>query len=285
MQTGQPFVPSEELASQIQFTMYEHRDTGEHVFTVHQGGLTEEQMRLILAENGGQINDRHLAQSDRTDAWREYVAGTCVGVGGRHINSVTPCSLSSVPLIVGYVGGTGERNTRKAFLYSATFAAGTAITFVTLGIVATSMGRLMGTSSPIWYAVLGVLMVLMALQTWEIFNFIPSVNLISKNKRRGFFGAFLAGILGGIFSSPCSTPVLIALLAIVAGEGNLLWGILLMLLYSVGHSALVIVAGTSIGFVQKINASGNYKTVASVSKIIMGALILLIGFYMFWLAF
>ena len=147
------------------------------------------------------------------------------------------------------------------------------------------MGRLMGTSSPIWYAVLGVLMVLMALQTWEIFNFIPSVNLISKNKRRGFFGAFLAGILGGIFSSPCSTPVLIALLAIVAGEGNLLWGILLMLLYSVGHSALVIVAGTSIGFVQKINASGNYKTVASVSEIIMGALILLIGFYMFWLAF
>ena len=49
---GTPFVPSEELASQIQFTMYGHRDTGEHVFTVHQGGLTEEQMRLILAEMG-----------------------------------------------------------------------------------------------------------------------------------------------------------------------------------------------------------------------------------------
>lgn len=213
--------------------------------------------------------------------WLAPVLALVAGI----LTSVTPCSLSSVPLIVGYVGGTGERNTRKAFLYSATFAAGTAITFVTLGIVATSMGRLMGTSSPIWYAVLGVLMVLMALQTWEIFNFIPSVNLISKNKRRGFFGAFLAGILGGIFSSPCSTPVLIALLAIVAEEGNLLLGILLMLLYSVGHSALVIVAGTSIGFVQKINASGNYKTVASVSKIIMGTLILLIGFYMFWLAF
>lgn len=213
--------------------------------------------------------------------WLAPVLALVAGI----LTSVTPCSLSSVPLIVGYVGGTGERNTRKAFLYSATFAAGTAITFVTLGIVATSMGRLMGTSSPIWYAVLGVLMVLMALQTWEIFNFIPSVNLISPNKRRGFFGAFLAGILGGIFSSPCSTPVLIALLAIVAGEGNLLWGILLMLLYSVGHSALVIVAGTSIGFVQKINASGNYKTVAAVSKIIMGTLILLIGFYMFWLAF
>ena len=89
----------------------------------------------------------------------------------------------------------------------------------------------------------------------------------------------------GIFSSPCSTPVLIALLAIVAGEGNLIWGILLMLLYSIGHSALVMVAGTSIGFVQKINNSEKYKKAAVILKIVMGAAILLIGFYMFWLAF
>ena len=146
------------------------------------------------------------------------------------LTSVTPCSLSSVPLIIGYVGGVGEKNTKKAFAYSAVFSFGTAVTFVTLGIVATSAGKLMGTSSPVWYIILGVLMVLMALQTWEVFSFIPSINLISKSKKRGFIGAFLAGILGGIFSSPCSTPVLIALLAIVAGEGNLIWGILLMLL-------------------------------------------------------
>ena len=143
----------------------------------------------------------------------------------------------------------------------------------------------MGNSSPLWYLILGVLMILMALQTWGIFNFIPSVNLLSKSKKRGFLGAFLAGILGGIFSSPCSTPVLIALLAIVAGNGSLLWGILLMLLYSIGHSALVIAAGTSIGFVQRINANESYSKVGTVLKIIMGAAILLIGLYMFWLAF
>jgi len=201
------------------------------------------------------------------------------------LTSITPCSLSSIPLIIGYVGGTGERNTKKAFAYSAVFAVGTAVTFVVLGIIATSAGKLIGTSSPVWYMILGVLMVLMALQTWEIFNFIPSVNLLSKNKRRGFAGAFLAGILGGIFSSPCSTPVLIALLAIVAGEGNLLWGILLMLLYSIGHSTLVMVAGTSVGFVQKIKSSQRYGKVANVIKFLMGAAILLIGLYMFWLAF
>lgn len=49
---GTPFVPSDELAQKIQFDMYSSRDTGEHVFTVHQGGLTEEEMRLILNEMG-----------------------------------------------------------------------------------------------------------------------------------------------------------------------------------------------------------------------------------------
>ena len=193
--------------------------------------------------------------------------------------------MASVPLIVGNVGGIGERSTKRAFAYSAVFAVGTAITFISLGIIATSAGRLIGNSSPIWYLVLGALMVLMALQTWGVFNLIPSANLLSKSKKRGFVGAFLAGILGGIFSSPCSTPVLIALLAIVAGNGNLLWGILLMLLYSIGHSALVMVAGTSVGFVQRISGNTRYNKAETVLKVIMGTAILLIGFYMFWLAF
>ena len=49
---GTPFVPSAELAQEIEFTMYRSKDTNEHVFTVHQGGVTEEQMRKIFAEMG-----------------------------------------------------------------------------------------------------------------------------------------------------------------------------------------------------------------------------------------
>lgn len=222
-----------------------------------------------------------IAEAISGNMWLAPILALVAGI----LTSFTPCSLSSVPLIVGYVGGVGAKNTKRAFAYSAVFSLGTAITFIALGIIATSAGKLLGNSSPLWYLILGVLMVLMALQTWGIFNFIPSVNLLSKSKKRGFLGAFLAGILGGIFSSPCSTPVLIALLAIVAGNGSLLWGILLMLLYSIGHSALVIAAGTSIGFVQRINANESYSKVGTVLKIIMGAAILLIGLYMFWLAF
>lgn len=229
------------------------------------------------------INDwlNQIAKVIGDNMWLAPILALVAGI----LTSFTPCSLSSIPLIIGYVGGTGEKNAKKAFLYSLTFSLGTAITFVTLGIIATTAGKLMGTSSKLWYLILGVLMILMSLQTWEIFNFIPSVNLISKNKKRGFIGAFLAGILGGIFSSPCSTPVLIALLAIIAGKGSMLWGILLMILYSIGHSTLVIVAGTSIGFVQKINSNKKYQKVGTVLKIIMGIGILLVGLYMFWLAF
>ena len=149
-------------------------------------------------------------------------------------------------------------------------------------IAASAAGRLMGGSSPVWHVMLGLLMVMMALQMWGIFDFIPSVSLISKNRRRGILGAFAAGVLGGVFSSPCATPVLIALLTLVAGKGSFAWGLLLMLLYSLGHGALVIAAGTSMGFVQKLSAGGK---AAEVVKIAVGLLILSTGLYMFWLAF
>ncbi|MCM1007056.1 MAG: cytochrome c biogenesis CcdA family protein [Ruminococcus flavefaciens] len=222
-----------------------------------------------------------IADIIKNNMWFAPVLAVLAGI----LTSFTPCSLSSVPLIIGYVGGTGEKKTKQAFFYSLTFSLGTAITFVTLGIIATSAGKLMGTTSTIWYMILGILMMLMSLQTWGIFNFIPSVNLISKNKKRGFIGAFIAGILGGIFSSPCSTPVLIALLAIVAGQGNLIWGILLMLLYSIGHSTLVMIAGTSVGFVQRISENEKYNKLGTILKIIMGIIMTMIGLYMFWLAF
>lgn len=201
------------------------------------------------------------------------------------LTSFTPCSLSNVPLIIGYVGGMKEKNAKNGFKYSVIFSLGTAITFVALGVIATSAGRMLGTSSSLWYLILGVLMVLMALQTWDVYQFIPSMNLIAKSKVKGAVGAFLAGILGGIFASPCSTPVLIALLSIVAGKGNFLWGILLMFLYSLGHSFLVIIAGTSMTFVKKISGSEGYNRLGTVLKVVMGSGILLIGFYMFWLAF
>lgn len=49
---GTPFIPSEELSGEIEFTFYSAKTNNEHLFTVHQGGVTEEQMRKIFAEMG-----------------------------------------------------------------------------------------------------------------------------------------------------------------------------------------------------------------------------------------
>ena len=201
------------------------------------------------------------------------------------LTAFTPCALSTVPLVIGYVGGTGQKNTKRAFALSVTFAAGMSVTFTALGVTASLLGKFMQGAGKWWYLILGVLMALMALQTWEIFNFIPSTNAISKNKRRGFVGALLAGILGGLFASPCATPVLVVLLAFVAKEGRILLGVSLLLLYSLGHSTLVLVAGTSVGFVKKLSASERYGKFSTALKIIMGTLILMIAFYMFYLGF
>lgn len=222
-----------------------------------------------------------LSKINSESSWLAPILALFAGV----LTSFTPCSLSGIPLVIGYVGGTGQRSTKKAFWLSVTFTLGVAVTFTTLGASASIAGRLIGTSASWWYIILGILMLLMALQTWGIYEIIPSSYLLSKNTRRGYLGAFIAGVLGGVFASPCSTPVLIALLAIVAGKGSVLWGILLLLLYSIGHGILAIVAGTSIGFVQKLSSSEKYGKASTILKIVMGALILLIGFYMFYLGF
>ena len=222
-----------------------------------------------------------LSAQITANLWLAPVLALFAGV----LASFLPCSLSSIPLIIGYVGGTGQRDTRTAFRLSLTFAAGTAITFTALGVIASIAGKLIGSASSWWYIILGVLMLLMALQTWEIFEIISSSYLVSQNTKKGYVGALLAGILGGVFSSPCSTPVLIALLAIVAGKGNLLWGIVLLLFYSLGHGILAVIVGTSIGFVRRLTASEKYGKLSSVLRITMGALILSIGLYMFYLGF
>ena len=189
------------------------------------------------------------------NVWLAPVLALLAGI----ITSFTPCSLSSIPLVIGYVGGTGQREIKRAFWLSVTFAAGAAVTFTALGVIASIAGNLMGTSASGWYIILGIIMMLMALQTWEIYEIIPSSYLLSKNTKTGFVGAF------------------------IAGKGSILWGTLLLLFYSIGHGILAVIAGTSMGFVQKLSSSDKYGKTSAILKNTMGFLILIIGFYMFYL--
>lgn len=201
------------------------------------------------------------------------------------LTSFTPCSLSSIPLVIGYVGGYAGNDTKKAFKYSLVFCVGMAVTFTVLGTAASIVGKLMQGTGSWWFILLGILMALMALQMWEIVNIIPQSSAMSRNTKKGYIGALLAGMLGGFFASPCATPVLVVVLAMVAQKGSPLWGILLLLLYSIGHSILLLVAGTSIGFVNQISSSQRFEKYNKIYKIALGSLILLLSFYMFYLGF
>lgn len=222
-----------------------------------------------------------LSEAIGNNFWLAPLLALLAGV----LTSFMPCSLSTIPLVIGYVGGYAGNDVKKAFRYSLVFCLGMAVTFAALGTAASLIGRMVQGTGSWWYIALGVLMVLMALQTWGIINVIPQSGAMSKNKRKGYIGAVLAGMLGGLFSSPCATPVLVVLLAMVAKQGSLIWGVVLLLIYSIGHSVLVLIAGTSVGFVKKLSASEKYGKFSSVFKIVLGTLILLLGFYMFYLGF
>ena len=200
------------------------------------------------------------------------------------LTSVSPCSLSVLPLIIGYVGGSDVKGLR-AFGISLTFAFGTAITLTVLGTLAALAGSALSGIGSWWYLAAGVLMVLMALQIWEVYIFIQPAAFLSKSKVKGYGGALLAGMLGGLFASSCATPVLMALLTVVISQDNLLWGVLLLFCYALGNGLLIVIMGTSLGAVQQMKQSKNYAAFTRISRIVMGFVVLLLGLWFFYMGF
>lgn len=201
------------------------------------------------------------------------------------ITAFTPCCLVSVPLIMGYVGGVSEKSYKKSFTLTLYFSLGMVIVSTILGVIIALIGSmfLFTFQGSWWYLVLGIFMILMSLQVVEFIELIPSTFLTNRVKYKGKLGAFLVGMLAGLFSSPCSTPILVALLTIVAQKGDLLWGTILLLLYSVGHSVVFIIAGTSTTFVKKIMHGGKYTHLTHIIKWGTGLVILIIGVLLVWL--
>ncbi len=199
------------------------------------------------------------------------------------ITSLTPCSLSQIPLVLGYVGK--EASPGKAFRLSLVYAAGSAVTFTAFGIAASLLGTLLGAAFSWWYIVLGIIMLLMALQIWGIINIAPSTYLAAKNRHRGYLGALIAGVIGGIFSSPCSTPVLIALIAMIAASESTVKGAVLMLLYSIGCTALSVALGSSPSLIRKIGQNDRMRKASKALSILLGCGVFIIGIVLLYLGF
>jgi len=191
-----------------------------------------------------------------------------------------PCVLVMIPLAMAYVGGYGQaRSWRYNLSLSLVFVAGLSITFTVLGLIAAFMGSLLGDVGSFWpYAVAGVCLV-MGLHLLGVFNFeLPLPNRF-KTQKKGIVGAFLLGLLFGVVSTPCSTPVLAVLLVYIASKGSLPYGALLLFFYALGHCFLIIIAGTSMGMAKGLLESRHLQKAGSWLRKIAGVVIILVGLF------
>jgi cytochrome c-type biogenesis protein len=216
----------------------------------------------------------------QTNPW---LAPLAVFLGGA-LTASNPCVLAMIPLMMAFVGAyQGTSSARRAFSFSLLFVIGLTITFTFLGFVAALMGRLVGDVGRFWPYLVAAVCLVMGLHLLGVWNFSLPLPQSVKPKQAGPWGAFLLGLLFGVVSTPCATPILAVLLVYIASKGNLAYGGLLLFFYALGHCALILIAGTSMGLAKRILESKGLNNSLTYVRKGSGGLIILIGFYFIWL--
>jgi cytochrome c-type biogenesis protein len=170
------------------------------------------------------------------------------------ITSLTPCTLSMLPLTIGYIGGFESKNTLSSALQSLWFALGFATTLCGLGLAAALFGKIYGQVGSGLSIILGIVAIAMGLYLLELipvrlpnWGSIEVSNSLPKPVR-----SYLVGLTFGLVASPCSTPVLITLLAYISTTTNPILGAGLLLAYAIGSVLPLVVAGTFTGAIKQI---------------------------------
>ncbi len=200
---------------------------------------------------------------------------------GGLISSASPCVLAMIPLVIGYVGGYAEGSQQKAVQYSVVFTVGLTITFTVLGIIAGAMGRLFGDVGSFWNFVLPPVAILLGLYLLGVFNFNIGISQRFLPKRKALIGALLMGLFFGIVASPCATPVLAVILTFAATKKEIAYSGGLLLAYALGHWVLVLGAGISAGFAQRVLESRGISNFSTYSKKAAGVILIGVGIYLF----
>jgi len=196
---------------------------------------------------------------------------------------LSPCHLSSIPLIVGFIDTQSSITTKRAFIISLLFSVGILITMACIGVITAAAGRMMGDIGKYGNYVVAIIFFLVGLYLLDVIQFpLPGAGQVGM-KRKGMLAALVLGLVFGIALGPCTFAYMAPLLAITfkLASTKLFYGILLLLLYGIGHCSVIVAAGTFTEVVQSYLNWNEKSKGAVILKKVCGVLVLSAGF--FWL--
>ncbi|NCC50307.1 MAG: cytochrome C biogenesis protein [Spartobacteria bacterium] len=199
---------------------------------------------------------------------------------------LSPCHLASIPLIVGFIDEQGNITTKRAFVISLLFSVGILLTIALIGVVTALAGRMMGDVGRYGNYFVAVIFFLVGLHLLGVIpNPFGGPGQVGM-KRKGYLAAFLLGLIFGIALGPCTFAYMAPMLAVsfqMAGT-NPGYGLLLLLMYGIGHCGVIVLAGTFTEVVQHYLNWNEKSKGAVLLKKICGILVILGGLYMIYTA-
>jgi cytochrome c-type biogenesis protein len=105
-------------------------------------------------------------------------------------------------------------------------------------------------------------------------------------KRKGLLAAFILGLVFGVALGPCTFAFMAPMLGVTfkVASTNLSYGIVLLVLYGIGHCSVIVFAGTSTELVQRYMDWNEKSKGTVILKKICGVLVLLGGLYLVFIA-
>lgn len=199
---------------------------------------------------------------------------------------LSPCHLSSIPLIIGFISEQESLTTRKAFGLSFLFGLGILVTIALIGVITAAMGRMLGDIGKYGnYAVAGVFFIV----GLHLVGVIPMPFSGPGNvgmKRKGLLASFILGLVFGVALGPCTFAYMarVLTLSLKVATNNAVYAVLLLATYGIGHCAVIVAAGTSTEAVQSYLKWNERSKGANILKRICGVLVMLGGVYIIYVA-
>lgn len=203
---------------------------------------------------------------------------------GGLISSISPCSLSMLPLIIGYIGGFSEEKPLKTLLQMIIFVLGSGIVFAIIGGICAFTGKLF-VGNPYFTLIVASIILIMGLKILEVIDFdLPVViKEIPQNKVNStFLYPLLLGVVFALIGTPCSTPILAAIMGFASISAKISHAVIMLFLFSIGQGLIFIVAGF---ITSKLKTSKNFYKVSEIIMKISGVLLILAALYIFYKIF